>query len=98
VFGDGGDGENYLAILFKATMIARIYEDKRQPFARDNGVGSGGYRVRLQSDKIWEERSGGSRIVMEGMGWCGKLTLQKSSPLSNEEEIVLVAQHSSEKA
>jgi hypothetical protein len=32
-----------------------------QPFARDDGV-AGGYRARLKSESIWEERSGGLRI------------------------------------
>jgi len=30
---------------------------KWQPFAKEDGVDSGGYRARLQSDRIWEERS-----------------------------------------
>jgi hypothetical protein len=41
-------------------QCARV-NGESQPFARDNGMDSVGYRARLQSDKIWEEHSGGWR-------------------------------------
>ena len=63
VIGDvGADGEICQVMpILKATMceprgkIVWIQEGKWQPFARDDDVDSGGYRARLQSDKIWEE-------------------------------------------
>jgi hypothetical protein len=51
---DGGDGEH----------PDSSGDDSR--CAKDDGV-TGGYRARLKSESIWEERSGGSRIATEGM-------------------------------
>jgi hypothetical protein len=39
-------------------MCERRWRSKWRPFAKDDGLDSGGYSVRLQSDKMWEERSG----------------------------------------
>jgi hypothetical protein len=62
---DGGDGEGLsLAILIQGE--GRSY-GRWRPFGRDDRVDSGGYRARLQSESIREERSGGSRIATEVM-------------------------------
>jgi hypothetical protein len=44
-----------------------VWSDKLRPFARSNGMGSGGYRARLQSERRWEERSRGPWLAMEMM-------------------------------
>jgi hypothetical protein len=54
--------------LYKVTMRegrSRGFEDLREggkeQLVRDDGVHSGEYKTRPQSEKIWEERSGGWR-------------------------------------
>jgi hypothetical protein len=68
VFDDGGDGEKYPAILFKAMDDRLDLRDGekdsgtigRGTMAAPSSMESGfrGYRARLQSERIWEERSG----------------------------------------
>jgi hypothetical protein len=53
VVGDGEDGENSPVML--------ILEGGWRRCARKAGVDSEEYRARLQSDRIWDERSGGWR-------------------------------------
>jgi hypothetical protein len=55
--GDRGDGENPRRC--RCAREDRSSGGKLQPFTTDGSVDSRGYRARLQSDKIWEEHSGG---------------------------------------
>jgi hypothetical protein len=67
VVGDGDDGEHSQAMLIQATMCEGRSHCKWRPFARNDGMVSGGYRAKLQLERIWEEPSGGSWLATKVM-------------------------------